>query len=161
MVKNKVAPDDPHGDRYRRTHRLLRIMEAVRASHGDDVIEALYGEYGQRIHRDRDLYFEPKEALAALDLPEHHADAADDTVWDEAIANAMDDGLALAGDDVGTPLVSLSPRSGERVAFFGPVISRLPDPDVGLDLWDGLVTLAGTPGFWELKRTRTERPQFD
>jgi translation initiation factor IF-1 len=49
---------------------------------------------------------------------------------------------------------------GERVALFGPVITRVPTTEQSLALWDGFVAMAKTPGFWELKRTRTERPEF-
>ena len=49
---------------------------------------------------------------------------------------------------------------GDKVAYFGPVITRVPNDQAALDLWDGLVKISTVPGFWELKRTRTERPDF-
>jgi len=51
-------------------------------------------------------------------------------------------------------------ENGDRVALFGPVITRVPPTDQSLGLWDGFVACARTPGFWELKRTRTESPEF-
>lgn len=72
----------------------------------------------------------------------------------------MDEGLALTGTDVGTPLLGFDNLDGRRVGFFGPVISRRPTLDVGLRLWDGLMLTASTDAFWELKRTRTESPDF-
>lgn len=66
-------------------------------------------------------------------------------------------GLALTGDDVGTPLIAVDGPAG-RVGLFGPVITELPDLEASLELWDGFVKMAGTTGFFELKRTRTESP---
>ena len=34
------------------------------------------------------------------------------------------------------------------------------ETEESLKLWDSVVTLTSTPGFWELKRTRTEKPEF-
>ena len=35
-----------------------------------------------------------------------------------------------------------------------------PKGQAALDLFDGCVLVAGTPGFYELKRTRTQGPDF-
>jgi hypothetical protein len=72
----------------------------------------------------------------------------------------MDEGLALTGNDVGTPILGFVDESGKRVGFFVPVISRRLPLDAGLRLWDGLMLAASVDGFWELKRTRTEGPDF-
>ena len=69
-------------------------------------------------------------------------------------------GTALTGDDVGTPILGFVTPAGKRVGFFGPVITRRPPLDDALRLWDGLTMMAGVDGFWELKRTRTEDPDF-
>jgi hypothetical protein len=60
--------------------------------------------------------------------------------------------------DVGTPILHFSPPTG--VAFFGPVISRLPSEEDAARLWDHVIGLAGFPGFSELKRSLRERPQL-
>ena len=72
----------------------------------------------------------------------------------------MDAGLALCGDNVGTPIIALDDRRGVRQGYFGPVITRVPPTEDSLALWDGLVALMNVQGFWEIKRTRTERPEF-
>jgi hypothetical protein len=46
------------------------------------------------------------------------------------------------------------------VAFFGPVISRLPKPEEALVLWYRVLGLASFPGFAELKRSLREQPQL-
>ncbi|MEL7158246.1 MAG: disulfide bond formation protein DsbA, partial [Actinomycetota bacterium] len=143
-----------------RTHRLLRVMESVRASEGDDPIFDLYWEYGRRIHHDGDRNFDPAEALAAVGLDTKHAAAFDDESWDAEITKRMQVGLDLAGTDIGTPIIAFDDDDGDRVALFGPVITRVPNDQLSLQLWDGLVACATVPGFWELKRTRTERPEF-
>ena len=65
-------------------------------------------------------------------------------------------GISLVGDDVGTPVIAV-----DGVAFFGPVVTPAPKGEDAGRLWDGCVLVAGTPGFFELKRTRTLGPIFD
>ena len=43
----------------------------------------------------------------------------------------------------------------------GPVLSRIPRGEEAGKLWDASVTFASYPHIWELKRTRTESPEFD
>ncbi|WP_129841326.1 hypothetical protein [Streptomyces sp. RFCAC02] len=47
------------------------------------------------------------------------------------------------------------------VAFFGPVISPTPRGEAAGRLWDGVLAVAGTDGFFEIKRTRTREAIFD
>ena len=156
--KNEPEPGSDAHDALYATHRLLRVLEAVRAA-GDDV-EPLYWEYGRRIHHDQSRGFDPAEALSAAGLDPSLAVAADDEGWDDEIRRRMDAGLELTGQDVGTPIIALTNRKGVKAAYFGPVITRVPSTEDSLDLWDALSTMMGIEGFWELKRTRTERPEF-
>ena len=161
MFKNDVQPDAEHYPAVFKTHQMLRVMEAVRAELGEAAVERWYMLAGTTVHHDggRDtadlaamldhLGFDP--ALAA---------AADEESWDAEIRRRMEIGLTLAGDDIGTPIIAMDDAAGERQAYFGPVITRVPPRDLSLKLWDALTAMMDVPGFWELKRTRTERPEF-
>jgi len=75
--------------------------------------------------------------LGRAGLPLKLADAVDDDSWDLEIRQETDEALLLAGRDVGTPIIHFEPPAG--VAFFGPVISRLPHEDSAVQLWDHVV----------------------
>lgn len=149
--------------------RLLRVAARARSMRGREVIGPLYAALGQRIfesepvegrtgeHRDTREFVGP--ILAEAGLPADLADALDDEGADEEIRAETAEALALTGKDVGTPILHFRPADG-GIAFFGPVISRLPDDDDAVELWDHVVALAGFPGFAELKRSLRERPQL-
>ena len=60
------------------------------------------------------------------------------------------------GDDVGTPVMHI-----DGVAFFGPVITRVPTARTPARSSTAPCCWPAYPYFFELKRTRTEGPQFD
>ncbi|MCB1000246.1 MAG: DsbA family protein [Acidimicrobiales bacterium] len=160
-VKNDTQPDSPWYEVSSYTHNLLRVMESVRAAEGDGPLGRLYSVYGEHIHHQRDHDQPAATLLEEAGLPPSHAAAFDDDSWDPVIRAAMDEGLALTGTDVGTPLMAFTDAdSGRRVGFFGPVISRRPPLAQALKLWDAVSAAATVDGFWELKRTRTEDPDF-
>ncbi len=149
--------------------RLLRVAARTRAEHGRDAVGALYAAMGARIfdtEPDRDgdhaerrataAYVEP--ILAEAGLPASLSAALDDTAWDPTIQAETDEALGLTGKDVGTPIIHFRPPDG--VAFFGPVISRLPHGEQAVQLWDHVVGLASFPGFAELKRSLRELPRL-
>lgn len=165
LVKNDPSPDSEYYAPVAATHSMLRVMEAARAAHGDAAAFAVYWHLATRIHHDRLLdgdleRIDLASELAAIDLPGELAVAAADTEWDAEISRRMQRGLDLVGTDVGTPIIALDAASGDRCGVFGPVITAVPDTATSLAMWDAVVTLAGTDGFWELKRTRTRRPEF-
>lgn len=148
--------------------RLLRVASAAREAHGREAMGPLYAALGARIFEtDVDETRAPgwqgdpalaAAALAEAGLPTSLADALDDTSRDAEIQAESDEALSLTGKDVGTPIVHFEPPEG--VAFFGPVISRLPDERQAAELWDHVVGLARFPGFAELKRSLREQPQL-
>ena len=158
FYKNEPTPDSKGYAPTRWSLGLLRVLESVRSAEGDGAVGDLYVEYGRRIHHDGERLWDPTEALRAVDLGASHSAAADDPSWDEAVRRRMDEGLALVGADVGTPIIAVRTDDGREVALFGPVISQVPATKDALALWDAVTLLAGLDDFWELKRTRTRRP---
>jgi hypothetical protein len=160
FFKNEPEPDSEYYEPVLFTHRLLRVMEAVRGRHGNEGVEQIYWEFGRRIHHDQDREFDAADALEAVGFERGLASAADDEAWDAEIRTRMDEGLALAGDDIGTPIIACNDCYENRQAYFGPVITRVPNTEDSLKMWDALRAMMDVQGFWELKRTRTERPEF-
>ncbi len=161
FMKNEPKPDSPGYERYSHTHSLLRVMESTRTTAGNDGVFRAYWEFGTRTHHDgirQELDVAASLQYAGLDPT--HAEAYHDAAWDEEIRCRMDIGLALAGNDIGTPIIGFADTDGEQTAIFGPVITRIPTGPMALQLWDGMMAVATVPGFWELKRTRTENPEF-
>jgi hypothetical protein len=160
FMKNNPAPESAYYIGAIHTHGLLRVIESVRAAEGDEPIGRLYEAMGEQMHHEGARFVPAAKFLADVGLDLSHAEAFDDPAWDPVIRASMDEGLGLAGDNVGTPLLGFDSDTGQRVGWFGPVISRrlvLPD---ALKLWDGLMTMAGIDAMWELKRTRNEAPNF-
>lgn len=136
----------------------VRVCMAAARDHGDEVLLPLYTALGTRIHLekaewDRALY---EAALTEVGLPVTLAAAAEDTSLDEALRASHHDGMDRVGEDVGTPVISV-----EGVSFFGPVVTPTPKGEAAGKLWDGVVLVAATPGFYELKRSREQGPVFD
>ena len=150
--------------------RLLRVAARTRAEHGREAIGGLYAAFGAHIfeterndgdahaaaHRGMREFVEP--ILAEAGLPADLAGALDDDTWDREVRVETEEALSLTGRDVGTPILHFRPPEG--VAFFGPVISRLPGDEEAVQLWEHVVGLATFPGFAELKRSLREQPQL-
>lgn len=136
----------------------VRVVIAAQQKFGDEVVLPLYTALGERFH----LQERPKDratiedALNAAGLPEELADAMDDPSYDEELKRSHHAGMDQVGYEVGTPVISV-----EGVAFFGPVVSPAPRGEAAGKLWDGVRLVAGTDGFYELKRSRDRAPIFD
>jgi protein-disulfide isomerase-like protein with CxxC motif len=136
----------------------VRVCIAAEQKFGPDVLLPLYTALGTRFHQEK----APKDratieaALAEAGLPADLADAAMLTEYDEALRTSHHDGMDRVGYEVGTPVISVN-----GISFFGPVVSPIPRGEAAARLWDGVLLVAGTDGFFELKRTRTRDPIFD
>jgi 2-hydroxychromene-2-carboxylate isomerase len=135
----------------------VRVLIAAQQQHGDDVLLPLYTALGNRFHLAKAPIERAtiEQALEEVELPNELADAMTQTHYDEALTASHQSGIEKVGMDVGTPIVSINGGS-----FFGPVVTPMPKGEAAARLWDGLVLIAGTDGFFELKRTRDRRPEF-
>jgi hypothetical protein len=141
----------------------VRVLIAAQVAHGADVIRPLYSAMGTRIHlqkagRNRAMIL---AALEEVGLPAELADAADTTDFDETLRASHAAGMDPVGYDVGTPVLHVHTGSGDPVAFFGPVITPIPRGAAAGQLWDGVLAVTSTDGFFELKRSRDRSPIFD
>ncbi|MFP5220417.1 MAG: DsbA family protein [Actinomycetes bacterium] len=137
----------------------VRVCVAAASEHGPEVLLPLYTAYGERIHLrgvDLDDPYLHETALEEAGLPVALAKAVHDDGYDDALRQSHARGMEPVGMDVGTPVIHV-----DGVAFFGPVLSRIPRGETAGQVWDGARLLAGFPHFWELKRSRAEGPSFD
>ena len=175
MINADVDYDAQFPPEYEAGHtaglRLLRVAARARAESGGQVIGPLYAALGRHIfdspadtnddhsaeeRRGTRAFVEP--ILVEAGLSPRLADALDDPSLDPEIHAETQEALSFAGRDVGTPIIHFQPPDG--VAFFGPVISRLPSDEDAVRLWDHAIGLASFPGFSELKRSLREVPQL-
>jgi protein-disulfide isomerase-like protein with CxxC motif len=136
----------------------VRVAIAAEQKFGPSVLGPLYTALGNRFHLEK----APKDratieaALAEAGLPADLADAMDSTEYDAAVRASHAEGIDRVGYEVGTPVISVNGTS-----IFGPVVSPIPRGDAAAKLWDGVMLVTQTDGFFELKRSRTRDPIFD
>jgi hypothetical protein len=159
-VLNEDKPDLP--EQYRELLRTgwgpVRVLIAAEQQEGPEVLGPLYTALGTRFHhekapRDRETI---TAALAEVGLPASLADAMDSDSYDDAVRASHAEGIDRVGYDVGTPVISV-----HGMSVFGPVVTPIPRGEAAARLWDGVLLIAGTDGFFELKRSRTREPLFD
>lgn len=136
----------------------VRVCVAAGQKYASDVMLPLYTALGNRIHHDK----RPKdremiaEALSEAGLSADLAYFAESTAYDDALRESHEEGINRVGYEVGTPVITV-----EGVSFFGPVVTPVPRGEDAAKLWDGVLLVAGTDGFYELKRSRDRKPIMD
>jgi 2-hydroxychromene-2-carboxylate isomerase len=136
----------------------VRVCIAAEQLAGNKVMLPLYNALGTRLHLEK---LPPDEetvvaALAEVGLPADLISAMSTRDYDDALIASHHSGMDLVGTEVGTPVIAV-----EGVAFFGPVLTPRPHGKAAADLWDAVLVLAKTDGFFELKRSRTRGPIHD
>ena len=135
----------------------VRVCAAAAEHAGQGILGPLYTAIGTRLHNQRrreDPTVIP-EALAETGLPDSLASAATSTQFDQVVKDSHNEAFQEVGLDVGTPLVRVA-----GTVLFGPVLRQAPRGDAAGQLWDGLLHLATTDGFYEVKRSRDAKPSF-
>jgi hypothetical protein len=157
LNKDRDIPDD-YRERIETSRGIRRVAAAVQTDHGPEAFSTFYTAAGTRIHNQGDKDFDAvaHAALAEAGLPDSLIAAAASEGYDAELAASHEAGMKPVGDDVGTPTIHV-----DGVAFFGPVLTRIPRGEEAAALFDASVTLARYPYFYEIKRSRTTSPKFD
>jgi mycothiol-dependent nitroreductase-like protein len=132
--------------------KALRLVEALRAEGRDDTVGAFYTEIGARTHEasaalSDEIVVQAAEA-AGVDDPKSFID---DIRWDEAVRTSHETAIALAGPDIGSPVVHVE---GAKRGLHGPIIAEVPTDAEALQMWDSIVPLMKMDNFFEVKRGR-------
>ncbi len=139
------------------TWPAVRVALGIEREFGQEQLAAFYTAIGTRYHPQG----EPKvpetieKALSDVGLPAELMDLGATGDWDDDLRASHYRGMDPVGDDVGTPVMHIG-----GVAWFGPVITPAPEGEDAGRLFDAVRELATYPGFYELKRTRTQGPIF-
>jgi 2-hydroxychromene-2-carboxylate isomerase len=138
--------------------RPVRVLIAAEERHGNSVVEPLYSAMGTHKHPggENDWNEIIAKSLADVGLEADLADAAESSDFDVQLRSSHAAGMDPVGYDVGTPVIHV-----DKIAFFGPVITPAPKGEAAGRLWDGVLMVASTPGFYEIKRSRIDGPSFE
>jgi predicted DsbA family dithiol-disulfide isomerase len=157
LNSDREGLSEKYQERMKMAWGPVRVCMAAAHEKGDEILLPLYTALGNRMHveqrRDDEVV---TDALAEVGLSPELAKAATSTEFDEALQKSHAEGMDPVGNEVGTPIIHFN-----GLAIFGPVVTPAPKGEAAGKLWDGVVLVTGTDGFFELKRTSDRRPIFD
>lgn len=158
LNENKDDLSEGYKELMKQAWGPVRVCIAAEQKFGADYIGPLYTAIGTKFHNDKAERTRAtiEAALVEAGLPADLADAMDSTEYDEAVRASHAEGIDRVGYEVGTPVITVNGAS-----IFGPVVSPIPRGEAAARLWDGVLLVTGTDGFFELKRSRTRDPIFD
>jgi hypothetical protein len=146
------------------SHRMLRVLEAVRAEVGEPAVDAMYTAWGPRYfgsnHGDviAGRLSVIDDCLAACGLHPSLAKVQHDEKWDVPIVESMQLAYQFAGQKTQTPAIVV--ESDPPYGFKGPVMSQAPTGDAAVRFWDAIQVVSEQQGFFELTRPRTAAPML-
>lgn len=158
LNENKDDLPDGYQELLKQAMGPVRVCIAAGQKFGSEKVGQLYTAIGTKFHNEKSANTR-ETMVAALEqagLPADLADAMDSTEYDDAVRASHAEGIDRVGYEVGTPVISVNGAS-----IFGPVISPIPRGEAAARLWDGVLLVTSTDGFFELKRSRTRDPIFD
>jgi 2-hydroxychromene-2-carboxylate isomerase len=129
-----------------------RVLAAADLRYGQDAVDRLYSAVGRRVHYE-DAAKDTATIIAAIaeaELPADLIEAADDPSFDKVVRASHDEAQARVGTETGSPVMAID----DGPAFFGPVVSPVPEGDDADRLLEALRLLSTVPQFSELKRAR-------
>ncbi|MGD1239777.1 DsbA family protein [Mycobacterium seoulense] len=142
----------PQQARMRDSRKVGRLLAAIAREKGDDGLVAAYFAFGER-YIDRS---EPLDdglvahVLTTVGVHDTTADAVSDESLDESVRRGHQAAQDALGETGGSPILRIDGH-----AFFGPVLTALPDGADSIALFDAVATLAAVPQFAQLQRPRT------
>lgn len=157
LNENRELPPE-YTEFLKTAYRPVRVLIAAEERHGNGVVEPLYSAMGTRRHvrQEKDWDDVIAKSLADVGLEADLAAAAESTEFDARLRASHAEGMDPVGYDVGTPVIHV-----DDIAFFGPVVTPAPKGEAAGRLFDGVMLVAGTPGFYEIKRSRIADPSFE
>lgn len=160
-VLNEGRDDDPEGDPDGYLWIPARICAAVERRHGNEALARFYTALWSAARTPDDWLGDFEAALAEAGLPGDLVSAGTTTDHDDAVRASHAEGVGLVSEDTGSPVVAVTGPGVDRVAVFGPVVSRIPRGEEAGRLWDGLLLMTSVPGFHSIKGAPLDKPRYD
>lgn len=151
LLNGETAPAE-HRPAMLASLASLRLVEALRGAGRNGDVGRFYTELGTRVHDDgAPLTLElVREAATTAGVDDLEA-ALDDRKLDAAVRRSLDDAMASAGPDIGSPVLEVG---GARRGLYGPILGEVPGEEESLAIWDAVAAVVGIDAFFEVKRGR-------